>query len=211
MKDKIEKIELLVETYQKHMRKLLEEHPNKELVEKELQHIEEFTDFRNALMYESDRGCVLMSAAFIEDKITQLLKTYMIQDLKKQKDIFEGNGALGTFSSKIDIAFLLGLIPKNILNDLHILRRIRNDFAHNAKPITFTTDYVKDRCNALQVVNKEALRDDTKAYFLRSMTTILTYVNMKMDTFEKCTEENEFDPSILNNGMSRIIDKIIKE
>jgi len=87
---------------------------------------------------------------------------------------------------------------------------LRNDFAHNAKSITFQTDYIKESCNALHVVSKVALRDDTKAYFLRSMTTILTCINMKMDSFERCKEDDDFNPTILNKGMEVVVDILKK-
>lgn len=202
MKDKIEKLEAV----NKSIQDLIKNHPDSEMAQKELESIQEFQDFRTSLLSESDRGSVLMAAAFIEDKITQLLETYMINDTTIQKKIFGGNGALATFSSKIDISFLLGLIPKNIYNDLGVLRKLRNDFAHNAKSITFQTDYIKDRCNVLQVVSNVALRNDTRAYFLRSMTTILTCINMKMNSFERCQEEDDFDFTVLNEGMEVVSD-----
>lgn len=108
------------------------------------------------------------------------------------------------------MSFLLGLLPKNIYNDLGILRKLRNDFAHNEKSITFETDYIKNRCKALQVVSKVALRDNTKAYFLRSMVTILTCINMKMESFEQCKKENDYDPSILDKGME-VVAEILKK
>jgi DNA-binding MltR family transcriptional regulator len=202
VKDKIEKLEAV----NKSIQDLIKNHPDSEMAQKELESIQEFQDFRTSLLSESDRGSVLMAAAFIEDKITQLLETYMINDTTIQKKIFGGNGALATFSSKIDISFLLGLIPKNIYNDLGVLRKLRNDFAHNAKSITFQTDYIKDRCNVLQVVSNVALRNDTRAYFLRSMTTILTCINMKMNSFERCQEEDDFDFTVLNEGMEVVSD-----
>jgi len=206
MKDKIEKLEVLLAGIEE----VFNNHSDTDIAQKELTRINEFNDFRMSLLSESDRGSVLMAAAFIEDKITQLVETYMVQNKTIQKKIFAGNGALATFSSKIDIAFLLGLIPKNIYDDLGILRKLRNDFAHNAKSITFQTDYIKDRCNALQVVSKVALRDDTRAYFLRSMTTILTCINMKMDTFKQCQVEDDFDLTILNKGMESVADILKK-
>lgn len=206
MKDKIEKLEALSTGIED----IFNNHPDTDVAQKALKRINEFKDFRTSLLSESDRGSVLMAAAFIEDKITQLLETYMVQNKKIQEKIFDGNGALATFSSKIDISFLLGLIPKNIYNDLGILRRLRNDFAHNAKPITFQTDYIKDRCKALQVVSKVALRDDTKAYFLRSMSTILTCINMKMDSFKQCQVEDDFDSTILDKGMEVVADILKK-
>ena len=113
MKDKIEKLKALFEGTED----IFNNHPNTEIAQIELKRINEFKDFRISLLSESDRGSVLMAAAFIEDKITQLLETYMVQNKTIQKKIFDGNGALATFSSKIDIAFLLGLIPKNIYDD----------------------------------------------------------------------------------------------
>lgn len=205
MQDKIEKLEDVHETLQN----MIKNHADETEGKKSLERIKEYTDFRNSLISESDRGSVLMAAAYIEDKITQLLETYMVQNKKIQEKIFDGNGALATFSSKIDISFLLGLIPKKIYNDLSILRKLRNDFAHNAKPITFQTDYIRNRCKALKVVSKIALRDDIKAYFLRSMTMILTCINMKMDSFEQCKEEDEFNLSIFEQPM-KIIEDIIK-
>lgn len=103
METKLKKLKELTDN----IKKVIECHPNTEASIIELKKIEEFTNFRMSLIEESDRGCVLMATAFIEDKIT-----YMVQDKNVQKNIFEGNGAIGTFSSKIDLAFLLGLIPK---------------------------------------------------------------------------------------------------
>ena len=94
--------------------------------------LEEFIDFRKSLIQESDRGCALMAADFIEDKLEKLLESYFIENEKVCKQLLKANGALATFSSKIDLTFLLGLIPKNVFNDLHILRKIRNEFAHTA-------------------------------------------------------------------------------
>lgn len=172
--------------------------------------VKEFMDFRNSLMQESDRGSVLMAAAFIEDKISLLLESYFINNATVCKRLLKGNGALATFSSKIDLAFLLGLIPENIFYDLHLLRRIRNNFAHNASALTFDTPSIKDQTYALSVLSKTLLRDDTKAYFLRSMTTILNVINMKMENFERCSPEDNFDPSILDEGL-KIVEESLAE
>jgi len=172
--------------------------------------IKEFMDFRTSLNQESDRGSVLMAAAFIEDKLGCLLESYFIQNDKVSKRLLRGNGPLATFSSKIDLSFLLGLIPENILNDLHLLRKIRNDFAHTASKITFETPAIKDRTNALSVLSKEMLRNDTKAHFLRSMTTILTVIDMKMENFERCLIQDNFDPSIFDKSLKIVEDGLSK-
>lgn len=48
--------------------------------------------------------------------------------------VFKGTGPLSTFSSKIDLAHIQGLTDENQNNDLKILRKVRNDFAHSLGP-----------------------------------------------------------------------------
>ena len=47
--------------------------------------------------------------------------------------IFDGYGPLSNFAAKIDIAFALGLVPKQIFDDLKSLNRVRVKFAHTTK------------------------------------------------------------------------------
>ena len=166
--------------------------------------LEEFIDFRKSLIQEYDRGCALMAAAFIEDKLEKLLESYFIENEKVCKQLLKANGALATFSSKIDLTFLLGLIPKNVFNDLHILRKIRNEFAHTASEISFKKSSIKDRTKALSTLSKKLLRDGTRAYFTRSMTTILVAINMKMESFEKCSTPKDFDTDIFDKSLSAL-------
>ena len=172
--------------------------------------LKEFIDFRASLIQESDRGSVLMAAAFIEDKLEDLLEAYFVKNEKVCRQLLKGNGALATFSSKIDLTFLLGLIPENIFNDLHLLRKIRNEFAHTASKISFKTPSIKDRTRALSTLSKKMLRDDTKAYFMHSMTTILTVINMKMETFERCSSQDNFDISIFDKSFKIVEDGLTK-
>ena len=58
--------------------------------------------------------------------------------------MFGSFAPLGTFSTKISIAFFIGLIPEDIYNDLNIIRKIRNEFAHNYDTLTFNLSPVKD-------------------------------------------------------------------
>lgn len=191
--------------------KLIKEALPNENTATELAKLTEFKNFRMSLSQESDRGSVLMAAAFIEDKLGQLLESFFVDNKKVRERILKGNGPLATFSTKIDLAFLLGLIPENILNDLHKLRKIRNEFAHNASPLNFETPSIKDRTNSLSVLGTALLRDKTRLYFLRSMTTILTFINMKMESFDSCTIEKDFDVTSINEVLKKIESRVQKE
>jgi len=68
---------------------------------------------------------------------------------------------LSNFSAKIDLACLLGMCSRNIAKDLHTIREIRNDFAHNilAKDnakLSFNSGHIKDKCMSLRCVAHEA-------------------------------------------------------
>jgi DNA-binding MltR family transcriptional regulator len=53
--------------------------------------------------------------------------------------IFENRGPLADFHSKILIAVGFGIIPPNLGDDMHRVKRIRNVFAHAKLDVTFNT------------------------------------------------------------------------
>ena len=86
----------------------------------------------------NDRVCAIISAAFIEGCLGDLIATKM-QSLSGtlRKKLFEGTGALSTSVARIDVAFGLGIIPKKWYDDLILIARIRNRFAHNVSISSF--------------------------------------------------------------------------
>jgi hypothetical protein len=67
-----------------------------------------------------------------------------------EQKTFQGDGPLATFSAKIDLGLLLGLYTPQIHKQFHRIRKIRNEFAHNMKPITFRSQKVRDLCANLK-------------------------------------------------------------
>ena len=101
---------------------------------------------------ESDRGCALVLAANLDNRLRSLLKSFFVeQSPNKQNGLFEGNGCLATFSSRIKVSFSVGLLGTDEQHDLDIIRAIRNDFAHNESSIDFSNPPVSDRCNSLRL------------------------------------------------------------
>lgn len=109
----------------------------------------EVVQFRSTLNNESDRGCALSAAAFIETELGDLVETSLIEDTNVTKEMFRGTGPLATFSSRIDIAYLLGLFGKRARKDLHLIRKIRNEFAHKPGDVKFTDEAIASRCREL--------------------------------------------------------------
>jgi len=163
------------------------------------EYIIEIAEFRMGLAVESDRASGLMSAAFLEDYLSRLIGAFMVDNIKVKSEIFSHNGPLGTFSSKIDMAFMLGLISDNTKRDLHLLRKIRNEFAHSAKPLEFTNSAINSRCGELSCTEQIPKTASPRTLFNRSMMVAcqemaLTLINLKH------TDEKQ-DKIIPNSGL----------
>ena len=111
--------------------------------------IDEVMAFRETLSPESDRGCALIAAAYLDAELEKLLRHAVVENVKVADDLLGQSRPLSSFSSRIDLTYLLGLIGPSIHRDLHLIRKIRNDFGHDHTPITFDTQKIANRCKEL--------------------------------------------------------------
>ncbi len=99
---------------------------------------------------ESDRACVILGAALLDSALETVLRSYFIACSTATDPLFEGSNApLGTFSARIEIAYRAGLMDANFARNLHLVRKIRNDFAHNLTGCTFADSGVVSRLSEL--------------------------------------------------------------
>ena len=109
-----------------------------------------FKRFRQALTGETDRGCALYAAAYLDQAISDLLYLSLVYTKDMEKDLFKGIAPLASFSNRITFAYYLGKISPSMRHELDLIRRIRNDFAHSAENITFETEKISNRCENLK-------------------------------------------------------------
>jgi DNA-binding MltR family transcriptional regulator len=108
----------------------------------------------------SDRALGIIAASLVEIHLTKLIKKAFISEAKVrgketvQETMFHSSGPLGAFSSKIRMAYLMGLISNEFYKDLQILREIRNRFAHNTEIGSFDVPEISDRCFNFTLVDK---------------------------------------------------------
>ncbi|MFW1945318.1 transcriptional regulator [Acinetobacter guillouiae] len=106
----------------------------------------DFNKFLDSLNNESDRAVPLITAALIEEILHRTLQAFLC-DVSASKKILDGfNAPLGTFSSKIDACYALGLIDEHEYNEINLIRKIRNEFAHTVYNADFNIQKVKDLC-----------------------------------------------------------------
>lgn len=107
---------------------------------------EEFvTEFRD----ESDRASVILGAAKLDLVMYQILREYLISAPGSSDELLDGDGPLGTFSAKINLLYRLGLIDAQFTRALHMIRRIRNAFAHEVKGCSLDSGSHCDRIKEL--------------------------------------------------------------
>lgn len=102
--------------------------------------------FMEEFSKESDRACVILAVAMIDQAIETLLKTYLVPSSTTVDNLFEDAYApISTFNAKIILANRVGLISSQFCRDLNLVRKIRNEFAHNVKGCTFDNETVRNR------------------------------------------------------------------
>lgn len=85
-----------------------------------------------SFLRESERAIVVLGVAQIDADLERVLTHVLHPSATQKDDLFSPGRALSSFGSKIALAHRLGLIDNQFRSVLNILRRIRNDFAHNA-------------------------------------------------------------------------------
>lgn len=156
--------------------------------------LEEFRAFRHALSAESDRGCALFAAAYLDTAFEQLMRASLVEDKKVDDDLLDGTAPLSTFSARIKLAYYLGIISAACRADLDAIRKIRNDFAHDASVITFETQSIAARCRNLGYSYHEATARP-RAHFTASASRILGILHRLTVSANRPTEKPDDRPS----------------
>ncbi|MEN9657946.1 MAG: hypothetical protein RL571_1411 [Pseudomonadota bacterium] len=108
----------------------------------------------NELGKDSDRSVAIVAAALVDDVLMQLLSKKLLPAKDVNNCIYSNQSSpLGSFSSRINALHQLGVISGSMHRDLHILRKIRNDFAHEPSDLNFESPAIKSRVLEL---NKES-------------------------------------------------------
>ena len=112
----------------------------------------------------SDRAAAIVAAALVETRLSLALKSRLQQDKAVVERMFRASGPLGSFATKIDLAFLMDLISKEAHSDLVIFKSIRNDFAHQLHALDFSAERIKSDCYRLRLIETQVDDiDDPKA------------------------------------------------
>lgn len=115
-------------------------------------------DVLQALRTAPDHMLAITAAAYVDYALEMVIRERLRVDKDEEGRIFDGtqNGLLSTASSKITIAYAARLIEKPSRDDLRIINKVRNIFAHSMHEIDFRHPEVSSRCRKLSLVHRRS-------------------------------------------------------
>lgn len=142
-----------------------------------------WVNYSTGFFKESDRGNIIIGSAILDEWLKEMITTIHRDKFKVIKKFIEYTGPLSSFGSRIDYLFLCGHIDKNTHWALNKLRELRNDMAHKSDHLTFESQPVKDKVEAIaRKVGSDIESESAKLYFHEIITRL--FFSMSYSFFE---------------------------
>lgn len=108
------------------------------------------------LAHDTDRAAAIIAGSIVDVRLTAAIRHRFRRDVKIEGELFRSSGALGSFNAKIDIAYLMGIFSRAAHADAHLIRDIRNSFAHDLSIKDFKSASIRDRSMNLKLIETHA-------------------------------------------------------
>jgi mannitol operon repressor len=143
--------------------------------------VQMLNDFTTELSIETDRGVALVSVSYLDTLLESLVCSRSSIDESKIKSlgIFDQNGPMDTFSNKIKICYLFGLLNDMEQQDLNTIRKIRNEFAHQLSGLNFDTPSIADRCRNLYASSIDGQPSSARNCFVKAAVRIMVDLQIR--------------------------------
>ena len=130
--------------------------------------LSEFGEFYSEFKNENDRAAVILGTSKLDLLLYQLLVKFLVPNVGSEDELFDGDAPLSTFHAKIQMAYRLGLIDRNFVRALHLIRKIRNSFAHEAIGCDLSSGAHRNRVKELRLVFKNEKKfEEAKDIFFK--------------------------------------------
>jgi DNA-binding MltR family transcriptional regulator len=137
-------------------------------------HLNGFMGFLADFNKETERGTALAAAAMLDEQLGRIIESFLIPN-KGSKALLDGfNAPLGTFSARIASSFALGLLSEIEYRECELIRKVRNEFAHQIK-VSFKSEKVVSLCSQLQLSAKsyDKVHVDTRGQFTSAAVALI--------------------------------------
>jgi len=103
---------------------------------------------------ESDRAAAILACSYVEQSLKEFIQLFIIEKPEIAADKLLNHISVSSFRAQIDFARACDWITEDIKKDLHTIRIIRNEFAHNP-----------DLNNFSQIPNIRKFQDFSQIYY----------------------------------------------
>ncbi len=144
------------------------------------------------LMSDNDRTTAIIGASLVDEILEEILRAQFEKNSDEETidRLFNHEGVLGSFSSKIDMGYCLGMYGSQTHANLRRVKDIRNRFAHkiamfdsrrNPTPVTFQSQQIVSMCEAFTQVNLLPLpaKSQAKERFINVCQSVVLYLREK--------------------------------
>lgn len=80
--------------------------------------------------------------------LSNILTEFMVENDKEVSKLFQPEGLLGTYGSRVAACYCLGLVGSTVTADLRFIGKLRNRFVHDIRA-TFTDPKISHWCRQL--------------------------------------------------------------
>ena len=106
---------------------------------------DDLSEIVEMLMDESDRGVVVILGSLLEDALLSRIEESFIPLTQTQrKNLIRSGGLLSNFDDRLNLAHALGLISESVVEELQVIKAMRNACAHSRLELTFVTPELRD-------------------------------------------------------------------
>ena len=116
---------------------------------------EQWSGFFDELKTESDRGATILASAWIDNLLERKLRAHFAGgNSDSRRKLFDLNGPFSAFSSKILAVYSLGWIDSDIFCDINLVRKIRNQFAHELHGMDLNSPQIQPLIDKLKIPSR---------------------------------------------------------
>jgi mannitol operon repressor len=124
---------------------------------------------RTVARENSERTVAIVCGADLEETLGELIRGFLAAT-KQAESLVNGSN----FNRRIELAYGLGLISDDEYSDLHLIRDVRNHFAHKPRGASFNDPGVVEKCSRFRIPTKSLIGfEDTGATLFQSVTVVL--------------------------------------
>lgn len=158
-RDLVEAREILIKVWEEKYTEL------KTVSEFEATIIAEAEELREYLVEQDTRTFCVLVVSFMEDALRRrFIQSWNISGRAEENSYFGGNGPLSTFSQRLTVAKGVGWITEEMSQQANILRKIRNEFAHNHRVHNFEHEPLRSFAESLNTMERAWYQERMNLY-----------------------------------------------